>query len=245
MSEFSNYNKEGTDLRRAQLVMLDILDHVVKILDKHNIKYWLEGGTLLGAVRHGGFIPWDDDLDIDIYKSDLKKTIKVLETELPDYLYTQTKIVKHIKVRDKNSIYFEAETEHLECNQRGIFIDIFPINKTNMFFQTLINKLYKKTNLIKQINTKNKTKILFIKMYIYVLKAIKLFSKNNAFVAPGFEQYCYPLHLLKPLNSVIFEGKEYSCVNNPELYLTIHYGDYKVIPPIEKRIVHAREIKFL
>ena len=59
MEDYSKYNGEGTQLRKAQLCMLNILVEIDKICRKHNIPYWLDSGTLLGAVRHGGFIPWD------------------------------------------------------------------------------------------------------------------------------------------------------------------------------------------
>lgn len=66
--DFSVYNGENTILRKAQLRMLEILVQVSSICDKHSIPYWIDYGTLLGAVRHNGFIPWDDDLDISILK---------------------------------------------------------------------------------------------------------------------------------------------------------------------------------
>ena len=81
--DFSVYNGENTILRKAQLRMLEILVQVSSICDKHAIPYWIDYGTLLGAVRHNGFIPWDDDLDISILKKDYTKLSKVLQKELP------------------------------------------------------------------------------------------------------------------------------------------------------------------
>ena len=82
--EFSKYNGEGTPLRMAQLRMLAILVEVDKICRKHNITYWLDYGTLLGAVRHKGFIPWDDDVDICVMRKDYDKLRKYLQQELPE-----------------------------------------------------------------------------------------------------------------------------------------------------------------
>src|SRR3954468_16666800 len=91
VDDLSIYNPEGSELRRAQLKMLEILDIFDKICRKHNIKYWLACGTLLGARRHGGFIPWDDDLDVVVLQSDYNKIISVLKAELPENLKLQSR----------------------------------------------------------------------------------------------------------------------------------------------------------
>ena len=70
MEDLRKYNPEGSTLRKAQMRMTDILLIVDKICEKHNIPYFLDGGYLIGAVRHGGFIPWDDDLDIAVMRED-------------------------------------------------------------------------------------------------------------------------------------------------------------------------------
>ena len=67
------YNPDGSDLRRMQMRMLDMLKEVDRICKKYDIPYWLSGGTLLGSVRHGGFIPWDDDLDIELMEDDFQR----------------------------------------------------------------------------------------------------------------------------------------------------------------------------
>ena len=71
------FNPEGSMLRRQQQRMLDILLYVDKVCRENDIRYWLSSGTLLGAVRHGGFIPWDDDLDIEMLKEDYEKFMRV------------------------------------------------------------------------------------------------------------------------------------------------------------------------
>ena len=75
--------KKGTDLQRAQRVMLRILKVFDAICSKHALTYWLDAGTLLGAARHGGFIPWDDDVDVVMPVEDYKKFCNIFEKELP------------------------------------------------------------------------------------------------------------------------------------------------------------------
>ena len=73
-------------LRACQLKQLFILEEIDRICQKHHIGYWLDGGTLLGAVRHGGFIPWDDDIDIAMRQEDLDRFVEVAPSELREGL---------------------------------------------------------------------------------------------------------------------------------------------------------------
>ena len=84
------FNPEGSMLRRQQMRMLEILLEVDRICKKHDIPYWLSSGTLIGAMRHDGFIPWDDDLDIEMLRSDYLRLMEVLPKELPDWLARTT-----------------------------------------------------------------------------------------------------------------------------------------------------------
>lgn len=72
----------ANNLRACQLKQLSILEEMDRICQKHHLTYWLDGGTLLGAVRHGGFIPWDDDIDIGMPLADMQKFIEVAPDEL-------------------------------------------------------------------------------------------------------------------------------------------------------------------
>ena len=78
-------------MRRTQLRLLEILDVFDGICRKHGIDYWLDWGSLLGARRHGGFIPWDDDLDVSLLRKDYKRLLAALEAELPEDLKLQTR----------------------------------------------------------------------------------------------------------------------------------------------------------
>ena len=128
MEDLSKYNPEGSILRKAQLRMLEILIAVDKICRKHHIDYFLDSGTLIGAVRHKGFIPWDDDLDIAIRREDFPRLQKALKEELPsNYCYQDmsTDDQYHLtisKVRDRNSIFYDQCS--MKMKERGLFIDI-------------------------------------------------------------------------------------------------------------------------
>ena len=105
---------KARQLRACQLKQLSILEEIDRICQKHQIGYWLDGGTLLGAVRHGGFIPWDDDIDIAMRQADLDRFIAIAPSELREGLFLQTPQNEPqskepiVKVRDLNSFYVEG-----------------------------------------------------------------------------------------------------------------------------------------
>ncbi|MFV0343467.1 MAG: LicD family protein [Anaerocolumna sp.] len=116
-------------------LMLVVLNEVDKICKENNIKYFLGGGTLLGAIRHKGFIPWDDDADIMMLRGEYEKFIKVAETELPEFLVLQTAEndpSNHFlsKIRVKNTICSTKFTKELTELEQGFFVDIFPHDYT-------------------------------------------------------------------------------------------------------------------
>lgn len=143
----NQYTNE-TILRQSQQVMLRILKIVDYISKKHNIEYWLDSGTLLGAVRHGGFIPWDDDIDIGMTREDYDRFIKIANEELPEDLcfkcYETEENPKHTwgNVIDKKSKIIEKGAED---HVSGLYIDIFPFDSysSNFFKRNFYEKLHK------------------------------------------------------------------------------------------------------
>ena len=96
----ARFNPEGSPLRRQQMVMLEMVKEVDRICRKYDIPYFLYGGTLLGAIRHNGFIPWDDDLDVGLLRKDYQRLMKILPDELPEHMVLQTNDT------DPNYFYF-------------------------------------------------------------------------------------------------------------------------------------------
>jgi lipopolysaccharide cholinephosphotransferase len=153
--------------------LVEMLVAIDRICKKNNIQYWLDGGTLLGAYRHGGFIPWDDDIDVGIMRADYPKLKQALSLELPSQFFLQTDDSElnynhtFIKVRDtqtSSSAKFDST-----YTQRGLFIDIFPFDfvpKSHAlrFLHFVIAKMrlylvaYKKEDVIRMNDGKNHAK---------------------------------------------------------------------------------------
>ena len=118
-------------LRRLQLTQLDIAKEIKRVCEKNDIKYWLESGTLLGAVRHKGFIPWDDDLDIAMRRDDYERFKKIAPRDLSsEYFFQSWETDENFglpfaKVRKRKTIYKEIKAKNSKANN-GIFVDIFP-----------------------------------------------------------------------------------------------------------------------
>jgi len=249
----SQYNPEGSQLRNAQKRMLEMLIFLDEVCQKNNIPYWLDCGTLLGAVRHKGFIPWDDDVDIGMMRKDIPKFIKAVEQEKKTTFVMQTRktdsgfMQDWPVLRDLNSEYIQPSKVHIIRKYRGLQIDIFP------FEYGISSYLWGWTRFF------NEVKIRFIeKDHLKIAKVIDRTCKNliyplwrlikfNKIVSydygiPGPQQQVEN-KILFPLQKVSFEGRIFNAPNNSHLYLKSQYGaDYMVVPPIEKRSIHTSQI---
>lgn len=250
-------------LRQSQLVMLEILHVIDAICEKHGIGYWLDAGTLLGAVRHKGFIPWDDDLDICMLRKDYERFLHIASHELPEDLFLQTKATdptikwKWAKIRDNFSTFIQlSEKDSRIKYHQGIFIDIFPYDLVkkdikkyklllNRKFQASHNPLYKNISLLL-----NSMAILPVKAIGYNrLKKILLNRAQKGdlkFVTTGIDislgYHTFSLDTIFPLKKIEFENYHFFAPANTDRYLTQMFGDYMKIPPVEKRKIHAFKI---
>ena len=129
-------------LNKLRRVELEILNEIVRICEKHELNYILTAGTLIGAIRHKGFIPWDDDIDIALPRKDFNKLINICKTELDEKFYLDCPDTNNkywlplFKIRKKNTIYEEMFQEKYQgC--KGIWVDILPLDnaeKNNSIF---------------------------------------------------------------------------------------------------------------
>ena len=130
MNEFMDQNT----LEQLHKHELEIMDEFVKICNKYNLTYFLYGGTLLGAVRHKGFIPWDDDLDLAMPRKDYEKFIEVAKNELnskfelDNYHTNKLCYLNFSKIRNKNTILVQDFQKDNYEGPKGIWIDIFPLD---------------------------------------------------------------------------------------------------------------------
>ena len=248
---------------------LEMLIYLKEICDKHNIKYYLMYGTLLGAVRHNGFIPWDDDIDIAVPRRDYEKLKTVLNSQNSKYKLIDFKNEHNYpfifpKIIDRNTILKENSFKNIEFNY-GIYIDVFildglPNNKIKRFYLEKYHKfLYwliryyyldddklnfpmrKIKNIYKNfINIKNINNKIDSMYLKYNLEDSELNRIQLTFSKKGYLKTSYFGNGKK----LLFEKLLFNC---PEFYdscLKEEYGDYMTLPPVEQRVPH-HDIVFL
>lgn len=255
----ARFNPEGSPLRRQQLVMLEMLKELDRICKKHEIPYFLYGGTLLGAIRHNGFIPWDDDLDVALLYKDYNRLMKILPEELPDHIALQTNDTDKNyfyligKLRDRRSFLDEGNYDRV-FKERGIFIDIFPLDRmmrwAHMLAAPLQGHTFKIFRTEKDV-VKSMRKIRMITwfnrhMVFPILRAICRLSSTSTLMCDYGIQYhnTYDLHDIFPLKSHDFEGIQLPIPANSHHMLQIMFGDYMQLPDLDHLVPHVQKLEF-
>ena len=248
-------------LRKAQLKQLKLLRTVTGICDRYDIPYWLEGGTLLGAVRHGGFIPWDDDVDLSMRQADLERFLEVAPRELPPNLVLQTPETdpsmpgRGYKVRDLDSFYVEGTDYFGVPYQKGLFVDLFPFVDYPDRFPEVACQLARGICIANHVlHIPQYMTLRSVLQYSYFKLKYILFSalwrmwkpfipQHSPYMCddPLFNWYgiVHRTENIFPLGTVEFEGYSFKAPGRLHEYLSTLYPDYMQLPPPEKRAIHS------
>jgi len=260
-------NIEQEQLTSLRKVQLEILDEFVSICEENNLSYFLTAGTLLGAVRHKGFIPWDDDVDVAMPRKDYELLLDIYDKKINESYYvvsyrTKTKAGNYCKhfSRFCKSCTLYAEKNKEPDGYTGIFIDIWPFDKSILFFASLqynLIKLFLKLCRIKAgINLYySKWKYSLGKFFCLFLsvnflnnihrKLYLIFNKNKTkyitfFSALyGAKRETHKYNIIYPLDKILFEEKYYNVPNNYDRFLKDLYGNYMILPPVENQRIHS------
>lgn len=265
---------DNETLRKLQLIELEMLIEVDRICRKHGIGYNIIGGTLLGAVRHGGFIPWDDDADVAMLRADYVLFKKLCKTELDSQRFyfqdaseTEGYRWSYGKIRRKGTLFLREYQEHMPYEQ-GVFIDVFPVDgvpdssifrKLNEVQCFCIRKLlWSEVGKIADKNVYKRwcygmmSKIPREAILTYYKKQVKRRNRKRtkwvriALMPLPNKHGSYLREWYEESSDYQFEGFTFRGIKNKQDFLTYEFGNYMKLPPVEKRKVHpVSDIKLI
>jgi lipopolysaccharide cholinephosphotransferase len=260
------YTPTPGELKRLHAVLLEMLIETDRICKKENIRYCIIAGTLLGAVRHGGFIPWDDDLDVAMTRGEYERFRKACETELDaerfffqDHTTDPQYRWGYGRIRRKNSEFVRVGQEHMKM-RTGIFLDVFPLDAVpdapllrplHCFCCFVLRKLlYAETGAVSG-------RTVFVRTLFRALNRIPrsfAFGRMKSLAAvcnrsetelvrilafPPPKGRCgYLRKWYEELSETEFEGRKFPCAKDCDGYLRYKFGDYACLPPPEERHSH-------
>lgn len=245
-------------------IQIEILQKVHTFCKNHNLKYSLAFGTLLGAVRHGGYIPWDDDIDIMMRREDYERFIHCFKDERYRVIYypqTSGFTVPYAKILDTRTVLIE----HSTMKERiGVNIDLFPIDTCPSISEEM--HWFKRKHLLDNIYTVRKLRIesersifknliiIAVRVLTFPLSLATLCSmiqteatKYNAskgdrkgILSTGDTRlrWMMPAKIFDNYKEISFEDIIFYGIEDTDKYLRATYGDYMKLPPEEKRVSH-------
>lgn len=261
----NQYILTENELKKVQSIELELLIEFDRICRKHNILYSIDGGTLLGAVRHKAFIPWDDDADVILTREEYTKFINIVDQELDtDKFYYQdlyrTKGYRwgYGKLRRKNTVFIRLNQEHMPYEQ-GIFLDVFvcdnvPSNYLSRCICNFHSYLYRKVfySKVGKKNSKGFKKIIyqfldripekFVKERYFKYVKYRDKRKSNWVKCLTFpacnRTYGYKRKWYEDTIEMSFEGISFKACRDYDEYLSFLFGDYMKLPKEETRKAH-------
>lgn len=254
------------ELHNAQL---NILLHLHKVCEKHHINYYLAFGTCIGAMRHKGFIPWDSDIDVLMYKEDIDKLCSVAQINEDGFFIQTYETDKqypyaNARLRDSKTTFIEYSEADRDFNH-GVYIDIYPLfvkPKNKIKYHMNIFRAYLHHLLVygKPLNghgqliyymTRMTLKFYSEKKRMKKIKQIesKLCNNNSDEVLDYFGEdigikacICYSKEWFAAPSKIEFEGHVFYGPTNPDEYLRKRYGNYMELPPVDKQVLKLSNV---
>ena len=256
--------KELISTEEIKHIELSILKYIDSVCKENGLKYFLAYGTLLGAVRHKGFIPWDDDIDIYMMRDDYDKFIKLLTDNEESHfrllsMYNDSEyFYEFAKVVDSRT---QIDTKNIKkIEHEGVWIDIFPLDDApkylrmaKWFLNCLVACRILSVNLRFPSNKYSRllyplwavSKLIGPKFFLKLSDRIAKCGKSNEYVgymcSMGISKYYFNKQWCSETIMVDFEGKQYPAFKQYDEYLNYQYGNYMQLPPEDKRISHQVE----
>ena len=253
-------------LRQLQMIELEMLIEVDRICKKCGIHYNIIAGTLLGAVRHKGFIPWDDDADIAMVRPEYEKFREACKTELDtsrfyfqDHRNSRGYRWGYGKLRRKDTLFLRENQEHMPY-QQGVFIDIFPLDGVpdnyllrcvQNFHCFCVRKIL--WSAVGRVSDKRPLMRLWYRVLYRIPESLVFFHYHNMvcrsnkkrtkmvrilmFPTPN-KAYGYYRKWYEESEPILFEEKEFCGIKDYDGYLSFKFGNYMELPPAEQRKVH-------
>jgi len=257
-----DYYIKGINVKEVQEIQLEILLELDRICKKHSIHYILYGGTLLGAVRHKGFIPWDDDLDVAMYRDDFERFLSIAKKEMGNDFFLQTfETDPHFpplfaKIRKNGTILRQINHAELDMHH-GVPIDVFPYDEiktggmTSTILPTFSNALNVFKNILIHYETERRVGPLnFGGAVAAINKRLKIIINGLAKSQNGhgneyltcltFEIHRWKSRLIRKEDFFVaidmeFEGHLFPVPRNYDEILKNVYGDYMKMPSRDER----------
>jgi lipopolysaccharide cholinephosphotransferase len=254
------YNPDGSKLHKVQRELTDILLVLAKICDENNIKWWLSSGTLLGAKRHKGFIPWDDDIDIVMLRKDFRRLEKILHKMKSDEFIYQSMLsdIDYVntfgKFRKRKGEVKITRGRYRYLKYKGQFIDIFAIERTPywaaraarvIYFNMQYPTIYIKTKWLRHILIRliEGLRLGIINPVLRLLGLINPKGEYHYQMGTGWARHTFYLKDTFPLSTIEFEGHEFPAPRDVDAYLTNVYGDWRKLPDEDaiRQSIHSME----
>ena len=250
------------ELQQLQKSQMEILKEIDRVCKKHNLTYCLAFGSCLGAVRHQGFIPWDDDIDIYMPIHDFEKLEKHRASFQKEYFLQTHKSDPEYglmigRVRNSKTTLIEEAEAHRDINH-GIFVDIYPlfpspnggIKAKLLIFSSMLYRLLlydvvpKNRGILMKVGSKILLKSIPKKMKKSIMNKTYQWIRNQkdtGYLSSFYGDEAsikYPKEWFFPAKEIPFEDLQIPVPANTDKYLTLTYGDYMKLPPVEKRKFH-------